>query len=489
MKSSGLKFYNSKKSKGTIVIQGDLVSELIQQPELLNLVDIGVLNIWSKEFKNHIYTFIQSRKGMKARHRDFGLFQYNQKTTLTKLRELTRVIVPVNEKHPEWYPWKFKLKLKNFEDYYFTQDWAKIRNRFYNSKNRHATSCRCCEQEFVEEERLLLNLHHKVTIRNGGDNTFLNLVSLCVACHSLVHYDKELLIESLFIFYAETASIGNEKIRRALFKYDDVVTCFSQRSYLDLYDRFAEKANRREAKIFFFHKIQESFRYRRDRNLYTYSTYYFKVSRYADAPDQENWIDSSLVCCESAHDLIVFAYLIYALIERIEYFKVRIHKLQEIQKSITDAKKSQEITKIIKSSIRSLENTNEELRYACERFTSYLTSGYVTLKTIADLILLVKNNHAFATSSFISVNPYEKPATKDKLVFYEAALTRRNALLLAIINVFSPDIDSNEQELSKFIDTLKSCVDKIGITYSQQDVLNYLTMISKNNAGADANST
>jgi len=483
LSSSGLKFYNSKKSKGTLVIRGDLVAELIQQPELLSIVDKALLNIWSNEYKDHVYTFVQSREGMNARYRDFGLFQFNQKANLPKLREDTKLVVPIDESRPEWYPWKFKLKLRKTEDYYFTQDWIDLRNRFYNSKNRYATSCRCCEQEFVEEEQLLLNLHHKVTIRNGGNNTFLNLVSLCVACHSLVHYDKQLLIESLFAFYSDTGSIGNEKIRRALLRYDDVVTRFSQRSYLDLYDRLVEKMNRKEAKIFFFQKLLESFRYLRDKSFYNYSNYYFKVSKHVIPSDQESWLDLSLACRESTHDLCVFAFLIHALVDRIEYFEGRIIKLQNDQKAITDTKESQDIIKAINSLKRGLENTNEELKYTCEHLTDYLMSGVVTHVTIADLLLIVRGKRFFVNSSFIGRNPYEKPTAKEKLAYYEVALARRNALLSDIVNAFSSNADSNEQKLSNFFISLKDCIDKAGIAFSLQDIMNSVATNSEKDEG------
>ena len=470
LKASGIEFYNSKKSKGTVVIRGDLVSEFVQRPDLLDLVDEGCLNIWSTEFKGRIFTFVQSREDMKARYRDFGLFQYNQRTTLSRLRELSKEIMPTEESHEDWYPWKFKYKLRNLDDYYSTQEWAEQRRRFYESKSKYARSCRSCNQSFDDDEQLFLNLHHKITIKNGGTNSVLNLVSLCAACHALVHYDKRLLLESLFIFFAETGNIGSEKIRRSLLQNDDVVTKFAPKSYLQLYDRFLERANRVEAKLYFFHKFQESFRYFRDRSLYTYGAYYFKASRHQSPTLQDSWPTEPLSSNESIYDLFVISTLIYSLTDRMSYFERKIAELMAKSKTEADKEKSKVIRKSIDAASRSLVNTKQELQHHLLRLKEFLGSGHLGPSTLLDISTLIDAKAPFAIGSFLEKDPYAKPNTPAKFAYYDSAIARRKSLLSELRVAFFLPNQSTDVNASPFVETLRHCAQEAGIMLASDNV-------------------
>ena len=467
---SGLKYYKSKKSKGTLVVKGDLVQEFIQQEELLQLVDRGSLNVWSTQFKESTYTFVQSRIGMKPRYRDFGLFQYNQKVTLPGLRKLSKQIVRIDESHPEWYPWKYKLKLKRIEEYYFTQDWAELRQTFYNSSNQLARSCRSCDQRFVDEEQLLLNLHHKVPIKNGGTNTFPNLVSLCVGCHSLVHHDKELLVETLFIFFAETATIGNDKIRRSLVRFDDVATRFSQRSYLDLYELVVRKRPRREAKLFFFHKMQESFRYRRNKALYRFANYYFKVSEHSVDASVEDWGDSNLSSGESLYDLSVMVYVIYSLVDLIKFFEGKISSQGPNNESGQGEESKKPTNTVPKSLQRALLNTKEELKTVSNRFSDFVKGGSLSLSSLVDLYLIIDGKASFASSSVFGKNPYQRPNSGEKASYYEAALAERDFLFSEFVNAVCVCEGEAALEESAFCATIRECVGELGVNYLLKEV-------------------
>lgn len=463
LKSSGLPHKNSAKSPGTIVITGDLIKRLVEELDILDLVDKGYLNIWSSEKGGVIYSFIQNKDGMKSRKRDFGLYQFNQKMSLTRLRELSKIIKEIDKDHEEWYPWKFKLKLKKVDEYYSTSDWAQIRLKFYNTDNKYSKSCRCCEQIFEAKELLLLNLHHIITIKNGGSNNFLNLISLCTACHSLIHYDKHLLMESLFIYYSETNVIGNDKIKNALLRFDDVVTSFSQKSYLDIYDRFIGIVNRKEAKLYFFNKIMESFRYLKNKSLYQYSKYYFKPFLQPVKESENQNTDNLIFIDEPLYDLSVICIVLYSLSDRATFFS----------KIIAGAGNN------ITSLERNLQDTISEIDLYSNKLKEKITSGHISQKTLTELMLVSHNKMSFVLGTLTGKDAFVTSSTDSYL--QRAVERRNNIFILSIFAACSLPLESNDglnedeiQTRLSFNNILSKLFSEANVKYSIDDIIKTL---------------
>ena len=192
-------FSVSKKNDDVIVIVGDLVSSFIAEKDILNLIDNGKLNLWLSEFNNKIYTMIQYQNVSRPTYRNFENKNTGEKFSIKKLRELSKLTCN-DEKDKSLYPWKYKYNYKIFDNYYLTKDWRRVKDNFYRLKYPRNRSCSCCLNSFGNNELSLRDLHHMVTIKNGGSNSTSNLVMLCMACHSIVHKSKSMLIDSLFIF-------------------------------------------------------------------------------------------------------------------------------------------------------------------------------------------------------------------------------------------------------------------------------------------------
>ncbi len=470
LQKSRYSYWNSEKKEGTIVIKGNLIDKLISEQTILELVDKGILNIWSSEYENTIYSFIKNHEGMKPRYRDFGFFNPSL-TTLAELRDFVTQTVEIDEKTPELYPWKFifKLKKNKLDVYYKTKHWSEFKLNYYRYNSMRRNECKCCNARFERDELMLLDVHHKIPMRNGGSNNKSNLISICIACHALVHKILKILIDSLFIYYIETGYRGSKNIRTTLLNNDDMVTPYSQKSYLRAYDKFVSKVNPGEAKIYMFKEIESAFRYFKNKKLYEFEDYYFKCNTsnyesidYDEWGNQVNgkisWFASGYFKIESTYDIIVHIFVIYRLSSTLSYL-------------------------ISKKSKETIINRNQdELTNRIDSFIHYLNEIDNTEMAVVDILTLVNYNNPLKNRFIFKTEIYQPPknenfkSKKEKSnQYYIKALNERNKLLYLLLtelfNVdkqeFTKEFIINEKD-KKIIRILKDCKDRGNISLDSQ---------------------
>lgn len=457
--SSGFSYRNSNKLKGTVVVDGDLVANLIDNYEILDLVDNGILNIWSHKYKEHIYTFIQSHPDVKPRYRNFGDFFHFQQISIQTLKNFANQKEQINESFKHLYPWKYKYNLKNFDEYYYTPDWFNIRNQFYSMPNMFVLFCPCCEQEYDKEGKILLNLHHKITIKNGGSNSFSNLISICSACHSLVHSDKYILIESLMVFFAITSKVGYDKLRNAL------VNNYSHNSVnnllLDIYDQFVKNFSFKSVKLFFFQKLLESVRFSKYYSLMQNSYFYFKINDYESAYYSNNdWSHSNFKSGMFLYDLSAYLFVMF-------------FSQDKIKKYNNNPKKN------APSYLKSLDS---KLQFYKNQFITFLNSSSFTPEVIFDLYLVVKQKIEYQPSPFNDVSIYSSPTITSSLSLYEQALLKRNKILNCFLSIFyTTNLDISD-DYKLFYDLLNDCVTQLDLEFFKKEanvlISNYLDKIN-----------
>lgn len=417
--------------------------------------------MWSSEKDRQIYSFVQHNPDKDPRYRNLGLFHYDQSATLSELRERVEETVEIDDSKPEWYPWKFKYKFAptKYEDYYYTREWEEQREKFYKAKHSKTRTCACCERDFADDEKLLLNLHHKIPIKNGGSNDPLNLISICVACHSLVHRSAWLLIEPLFVYYAETGQVGNSKIRLSLLANDDMATTYSPKSFLSYYDSFTRRLNYAQAKLFFFHEIETAIRYNYMAHLHRSIDLYLGCDRHRNDELDFNWADGKgiLTSGESLYDLYVQLIRIYVVVDSIVYFSQRPNQIRIKRKG----------------------QLGKRLDFLLDGFIMFLRADSVSERTLSELLFYAYHDDVFFKNQiFFKTQAYTPPDPPTKLTelaeqryekrvdYHTKALSRRRGMIESAIKAMSDDFvihggppdRSESQQQSKTCFELSKCI-------------------------------
>ena len=95
-------------------------------------------------------------------------------------------------------------------------------------------------------------IHYSVIQHPSGEP---GIISLCSACHSLVHRNIWIIIEAVFNDAITRGIWGHENINKTLEKYEQ-----GSKPYLSAYKLIIERKDIALAKLYYFHKILYSWR-------------------------------------------------------------------------------------------------------------------------------------------------------------------------------------------------------------------------------------
>ena len=413
---SGLKYFPSRKKKGTMIIIGNIVGQMLRENDIIDAIDQGVLNVWSSSKDGVIYSFIQHYKGMRPRFRNFGEYVFNEKRTLGELRALAEKKVERDMRHPEWYPWIRGDKIIREQEFYSSRKWIEMRGRYYSymgSGNKKTRQCQVCGRKFEGQSSMLVDLHHVITIKNGGDNTILNLVSICIACHALVHNKKDILINGLFHYYANTGNVGNDNIRNTLVEHDDTSSAFYQQYFLYLYDRFCEECNLIEAKKYFFNRALEGYRYNNRAIFFSNYQDYMRVTKLRYGTIDNNVRHNDIVQMKIL-DLMISVMALEISFKSYDYYKKMLIEIGGNQNRRLEG---------IRAKI-------DELRKAIFDIKEWMrTQIALDIDVLVELAMIMKEEKDFDMGKFFQKSVYGDKNSQ----YHRYAIRKRNRLMCIIL--------------------------------------------------------
>jgi 5-methylcytosine-specific restriction endonuclease McrA len=80
-------------------------------------------------------------------------------------------------------PAKKKIQYKDYADYLKSDKWKQVKEDYKN--NESIDNCLCCRDQFNHE--LAANYHHFKYSKNWSDDTWENLIVVCIGCHNQLH--------------------------------------------------------------------------------------------------------------------------------------------------------------------------------------------------------------------------------------------------------------------------------------------------------------
>jgi len=78
---------------------------------------------------------------------------------------------------------KKKIQYKDYADYLKSEKWKQVKNEYRQKED--AQECLCCGNEFQDD--INPNYHHFRYPKDWNDDTYENLITVCVSCHEHLH--------------------------------------------------------------------------------------------------------------------------------------------------------------------------------------------------------------------------------------------------------------------------------------------------------------
>lgn len=498
-----MSWWSSRKSRGTVVIRGDLVEAFILEPKILDLIDSGTLNIWSSESGGHVFTFLRSHEGMRPAYRNFGLFSRRRVFTLSQLRASARQREEIDRSRPEFYPWIYKYDFSDPDFYYSTKDWQDTRRKYCRTSpaprkwgtRTHlppdaGPACECCGVHFPND---LLHLHHIIPIRNGGSNRPTNLISVCAACHARIHEDAEILRWALIGHAASTLQIGHRSLEISL-GLNTSPPCRFDLTARNEYTRLIQNLDAKEVKLYFHSGILEAFRHK-----HVSSEFQKRVEWYFQAgmlrrrdPGPAEWFGGTeraqrpVSSNEDFYDVSVLCIVLFVELRRLFYVAQRGHKPG-------DARGTDGLSNFVRR------KAGATMRVALERVSGELRheNGIANMEnTLAEILLAFSLDPAkgteIVTSTFRDTYAYNAHGqhsrrTRGKSVTaseWRAELSRRNqAYIVAILSLMgekiAPRRSKTEERLHQFIwDHIRALADEYHLEVDAKHVWSRLAELT-----------